>query len=111
MDTIEENLKYFMGKHEDVYRAYENYGKLVHTEGGPLDEKTRWLIKVAISAAGQHHYSLRTHIIKAIKSGCSREEIEHALMLVAPTAGFPTSMEGLLILRQEMGETANSVKH
>ncbi|NMA52158.1 MAG: carboxymuconolactone decarboxylase family protein, partial [Peptococcaceae bacterium] len=40
MDTIEANLKYFEGKHEEIYRAYENYGKLVHTVGGPLDEKT-----------------------------------------------------------------------
>ncbi|HHU32209.1 MAG TPA: carboxymuconolactone decarboxylase family protein, partial [Clostridia bacterium] len=42
--------------------------------------------------------------------GCSREEIEHAIMLVAPTAGFPKTMEGILILREEMGET-NSRKH
>ncbi|MDX9872559.1 MAG: carboxymuconolactone decarboxylase family protein [Clostridia bacterium] len=107
MDTIEENLKYFIGKHEDIYRAYEKFGRLVHTEGGPLEERTRWLIKVAVSAAGQHHYSLRTHIIKAIKAGCKRAEIEHALMLVAPTAGFPTAMEGILILREEMDETSS----
>ena len=110
MDTIEQNLKYFMDKHSDVYKAYESYGRSVHTKG-PLDEKVRWLIKVAVSAACQHNYSLRTHIIKAIKSGCSREEIEHAIMLVGPTAGFPTSMEGLLILRQEMGEATPATKH
>jgi len=92
-----------MEKHGDVYKAYENYGKLAHTVGGSLPEKVRWLIKVAVSAAGQHHYALWTHV-KALKSGCSREEIEHALLLVTPTAGFPTAMEGILILRQEMGE-------
>jgi len=105
MDIIEENLKYFMEKHGNIYEAYEDYGKLVHYEGGPLDEKTRWLIKVALSTACQYEFALRTHIIKAIKAGCSREEIEHAIMLVAPTAGFPKTMEGILILREEMGET------
>lgn len=110
MDIIEENLKYFTEQHGKIYEAYEDYGKLVHYEGGPLDEKTRWLIKVALSTACQYQYALRTHIIKAIKAGCSREEIEHAIMLVAPTAGFPKTMEGILILREEMGET-NSKKH
>ncbi|MBZ4654401.1 MAG: uncharacterized protein JG781_1742, partial [Peptococcaceae bacterium] len=46
----------------------------------------------------------RTHILKALKSGCTREEIEHAILLVAPTAGFPKTMKGLLILRQVQEE-------
>jgi len=104
VDRIEENLKYFIEKHGEVYEAYENYGKKVHYEGGPLDQKTRWLIKVAVSAACQHHYSVRTHIRKALKSGCTREEIEHAILLVGPTAGFPSMMESILSLRNELDE-------
>jgi len=104
MDIIEENLKYFIERHGEIFKAYENYGKMVHYEGGPLDQKTRWLIKVAISAACQNHYAVRTHIRKAVKSGCTREEIEHALLLVAPTAGFPKLMESLLSLRQELDQ-------
>jgi len=99
-DIIVENLKYLTENHTEIYEAYQNYGKLVHEKGGPLDAKTRWLIKVALSTEGQHEYSLRTHILKALKSGCTKEEVEHAILLVAPTAGFPKMMEGLLILRQ-----------
>lgn len=102
MDIIENNLKYLIEKHGDIYEAYENYGKMVHHKGGPLDEKTRWLIKVATSASCHHHYALRTHIRKAIKVGCTREEVEHVLLLVAPTAGFPSLMESLLSLREEL---------
>ncbi|HHT63108.1 MAG: carboxymuconolactone decarboxylase family protein [Bacillota bacterium] len=108
MDTIESNLKYFTEKHKEIYDAYENYGKMIHYKGGPLDEKTRWLIKVALSTASQYPYALRTHIIKAIKSGCTREEIEHTILLAAPTTGFPKTMEGILILREEMGETEST---
>lgn len=102
LDRIEENLKYVIDKYGEIYEAYENYGKKVHYEGGPLDQKTRWLIKVAVSAACKHHYSVRTHIRKALKSGCTRDEIEHALLLVAPTAGFPAFMEALLCMREEL---------
>lgn len=104
MDSIETNLKYFTENHGNIYNAYEKYGKSVHEEGGPLDEKTRWLIKVALSTESQYFFALRTHILKAMKSGCTREEIEHAILLVAPTAGFPKTMTGVLILRQVMKE-------
>jgi len=99
LDEIEKNLKYFITNHREIYESYENFGKLVHEKGGPLDEKTRWLIKVALSADCQNEYSLTTHIKKAFCGGCTKEEIEHALLLVAPTAGFPKMMKGLLVLR------------
>ena len=99
LDVIEKNFKYFIENHRDIYEAYENYGKLVHEKGGHLDEKTRWLIKVALSTSSQYEYALRTHILKALKSGCTKDEIEHAILLVAPTCGFPKMMKGLLILR------------
>ncbi|KJF26519.1 carboxymuconolactone decarboxylase [Clostridium aceticum] len=96
---MEKNLKYFTENHSEIYEAYEKFGKLVHVKGGPLDEKSRWLIKVALSTNSQYEYALRTHILKALKAGCTKEEIEHAILLVAPTCGFPRMMQGLLILR------------
>ncbi|WP_313134496.1 carboxymuconolactone decarboxylase family protein [Anaerocolumna sp.] len=98
--VIEKNLDYFIEKHGEIYDAYTNYGNLVHEKGGPLDEKTRWLIKVALSTECQNEFSLRTHILKALKGGCTRDEIEHSILLVAPTAGFPKTMRGLLIARE-----------
>jgi alkylhydroperoxidase/carboxymuconolactone decarboxylase family protein YurZ len=99
-----ENLDYFEKRHGDIYEAYQRFGKMVHEKGGPIGAKERWLIKIALSASCQYDLALRTHIEKALASGCSREEIEHAILLTAPTAGFPTMMTALLVLRQEMGE-------
>lgn len=100
---IEKNLKYIRETHSDIYESYKKYGNSIHTKGGPLDEKTRWLIKVAISTVCEYPYALTTHIKKAHDAGCSRKDIEHAILLVAPSAGFPKTMEGLLILRQILG--------
>lgn len=110
IDIISENLAYLVEKHPDIYNAYKNFGKLVHEKGGPLDEKTRWLIKVALSTDEQYQYALRTHIQKALKAGCTKEEIEHAILLVAPTSGFPKAMEGLLILRKLMENNEKETK-
>lgn len=106
-EIIKDNLDYMSENHKEIYDAYKNYGKLIHEKGGPLDEKTRWLIKVALSTEAQYPYALRTHIQKALNCGCSKEEIEHAILLVAPTAGFPKTMEGLLVLRDILADKEN----
>lgn len=100
MKDKNENFKYFREKHSDIFEAYEKFGQVLHEKGGPIDEKTRWLIKVAISAASQYEYALQTHIEKALAGGCTEEEIEHAILLVAPTAGFPKAMNALMIFRE-----------
>jgi 4-carboxymuconolactone decarboxylase len=99
-----ENFEYLRKQHTKVFTAYQEFGRSIHEEGGPLDERVRSLIKVAISATGRHELALRTHIGKARAAGCSRDEIEHAVLLTAPTAGFPTMMSGLLVLREELTE-------
>ncbi len=95
-----ENLAYLQEAHPDLYRAYQEYGKQVHEQGGPLDTKSRWLIKIAVSASLRYELALETHIEKGKAAGCSREEIEHTILLTAPSAGFPTMMEALLVLRR-----------
>lgn len=72
---------------------HEALGKEIHEKHGPLPEKTRWLIKVAISGASDHKTALETHILKAREAGASDEEILHALLLLIQTTGFPTFME------------------
>jgi AhpD family alkylhydroperoxidase len=104
MSKIEKNLDYFMSNHPDIYKAYQEYGKQIHTEGGPLDEKTRWLIKIAISATRGYAFALQTHINKALAAGCSKEEIKHTILLIAPSVGFPRMMESLLVFREMFEE-------
>ncbi|MCP4159785.1 MAG: carboxymuconolactone decarboxylase family protein [Deltaproteobacteria bacterium] len=94
-----DNLNYFKEKHSEIFEAYEKFGHLLHEKGGPLNEKTRWLIKVAISAASQYEFALQTHIDKAMAVGCTKEEIEHAILLVAPSSGFPKTMSALMVFR------------
>lgn len=100
MNEIEKNFTYFKEHFPEVYESYSNYGKTLHEKAGPLDEKTRWLIKVSISATESYSYALRTHMKKAAAAGCTEEEIRHAILLIAPTAGFPKMMEALLVFRK-----------
>jgi alkylhydroperoxidase/carboxymuconolactone decarboxylase family protein YurZ len=102
---IRENLDALMERHPEIYEAYSQFGKAVHEQGGPLDERTRWLIKVATSSALGFPKAQLTHMIKALEAGCTPEELEHTILLLAPTAGFPRMMEAMERLREFLKET------
>jgi len=95
---VHEIFTKFKKEFPTVNAGQEALGKEVHETSGPLQEKVRWLIKVAISGATRHPLALETHIKKAKEVGASDAEIRHALLLLIPTAGFPTFMEAYSIL-------------
>jgi 4-carboxymuconolactone decarboxylase len=97
---IRDNLDALIDQYPEIYDAYARFGKAVHEQGGPLEERTRWLIKVAVSAALGHPKAQLTHMLKALDAGCTREELQHAILLVAPTAGFPRMMEAMEQFRE-----------
>ncbi len=101
MEARKENWKYFRQTYPEAHEAYESYGKAMGAEAGPLDAKTCALIKVGIAAASQYDLALRSHIEKALNSGCSQEEVEHAILQSATTSGFPRMMAALMIWREE----------
>jgi len=90
-----------------VYAGYESLGTEIHTGGGPLTEKTRWLLKIAVSGASRHMSALETHIAKGREAGLSDAEISHALLLLLQTAGFPTFMEAYSVFKNMSGGAEN----
>jgi 4-carboxymuconolactone decarboxylase len=84
----------------DIYKGHEALGKDIHEKSGPLPEKTRWLIKVAISGASGHDLALETHIVKAREAGATEDEIKHTLLLLLQTTGFPAFMEAYTVYKK-----------
>lgn len=84
----------FTKKFPEVAKAYENLGTAVH-RGGPLDEKTRALIKVAISIAAGLEGGAHSHVRKALAAGVKEEELHHVALLAIQTIGFPRAMAGM----------------
>lgn len=75
----------------EVGKAYETYGEAVAT-AGPLDEKTRCLMKLAMSFGARLEGGAKSHARKALEAGATSEELRHAALLAAPTLGFPQMM-------------------
>ena len=83
----------------DICKRHEALGKDIHEKTGPLHEKTRWLIKVAISGASGHALALETHIVRAREAGATEDEIKQTLLLLIQTTGFPTFMEAYTVYK------------
>jgi len=90
-----------------VHAGYEPLRTEIHTEGGPLPEKTRWLLKIVVSGASRHVSALETHIAKGREAGLTDAEIKHALLLLLQTTGFPTFMEAYSVYKKMSGNTGN----
>jgi 4-carboxymuconolactone decarboxylase len=80
--------------HPKVFRAYEKLGETA-AGSGPLDQKTRELIKLGMAAAMRGENAVHSHTQRALEAGASVAEIEHTLMLGVTTFGFPTMMSAL----------------
>ncbi len=74
-----------------VYAAYEALGAAV-SNAGPLDAKTRELIKLGMADCQPLRDSVESHTHRALDAGATEHEIEHAIMLGINTLGFSTMM-------------------
>ena len=93
--SIPKRYKQFKNDFADVANAYEKLGETVH-QNGPLDAKTRALIKVAISTGARLEGAVHSHTRKAIAAGATKEELRHVAILSLPTIGLPSMMAGFM---------------
>jgi alkylhydroperoxidase/carboxymuconolactone decarboxylase family protein YurZ len=93
MRDIHDEFTSFKNEFPAVFEKDQELGRVVHEQAGPLTEKDRWLIKVGMSGAARFHRALETHILKAREAGATEAEIQHVLLLLITTCGFPTFME------------------
>ena len=98
MEDIHQIFTRFKEEFPEIYNRHEALGKEIHEKAGPLGETSRWLIKIAISAACNHKRALATHIKRAQGAGVTDAEIKHALLLLIPTVGFPMFMKAYSVL-------------
>jgi alkylhydroperoxidase/carboxymuconolactone decarboxylase family protein YurZ len=99
MEDTHKIFSEFKEEFPEIHEKHEALGKEVHEKAGPLSDQSRWLIKIAISAACNHKRALETHIRKARAAGINEDEIKHALLLLIPTAGFPAFMKSYAVLK------------
>jgi 4-carboxymuconolactone decarboxylase len=94
MRKIPKRYKDFSVKYKDIAKAYESMGSACHA-AGPLNDKTRALVKLAISIGAGLEGSTHSHVRKALDAGARPEELYHVALLAIPTIGFPPAMAAM----------------
>ena len=72
--------------------------------GSALPPATKSLAMVAMMAASGHPNELRVHLKGALKNGCSAEQIQEILLLLAMYCGIPAANEAHRIAAEVLRE-------
>jgi len=75
-------------KYPGYIEALNELGASARKEG-PLDAKTGHLIQLAGAAACRSEGAVHSHTRQLLELGASPEEINHAVILLTSTIGFP----------------------
>ena len=87
-------IQNFQSKYPQIYEAFADLGKRCH-EGGPLDEKTRRLVKLGMAIAFRHEGAVHSAARNARKSGATLEELHHVAILAITTIGWPAAFAAM----------------
>ena len=87
-DKGPKHYQHLQKKFPEVLSAVETLGSTVRA-AGPLDNKTSELIQLGVAASLGSIGSVHSHARRALQAGASEEELQHALLLLISTIGFP----------------------
>lgn len=93
-DKLPQPTQFLRKTYPGVWKSFQNLGEQCH-RAGPLDERTRRLVKVGIAAAAQSEGAVHSAVRHAKSAGVSPEDIRHAILLTVTTVGFPRAMAAL----------------
>lgn len=89
----------FTREFPEIATAFERLAATTH-DVGPLDQRTRRLVKLGIAIGAESPGGVRSQVRKALDEGLSRAEIEHAILLSTTSVGLPPMIAALKWARQ-----------
>lgn len=72
----------------EIWESYAALGERC-AEAGPLDVRTRHLVKIALAAGASSEGAVHSHVRRGLAEGLTKEEIRHVALLAIPTLGLP----------------------
>ncbi|MFN8523915.1 MAG: carboxymuconolactone decarboxylase family protein [Chloroflexota bacterium] len=82
-----------------VAAAYRELVIALH-EAGPLDRRSRRLVKLATAVGRGAEGAVRSHVRQGMDEGITRAEIEHAIIQSVPIVGLPSTIAALKWARE-----------
>ena len=86
----------------NIWAAYAQLGETA-AKAGPLDAKTRRLIKLALAIGCSSEGAVHSHVRRAVSDEISREELHHVMLLAIPTLGLPAAVKAMTWIDDILG--------
>ncbi len=96
----------FKREFPEIEKEYERLAKKCHTQG-PLNERTRRLVKLGIAIGSESEGAVKSHTRRALALGISPKEIQHVVLLALTTIGFPKMIATLNWVHEVMEEVSS----
>lgn len=93
-EKLPQHFTKFVKEYPQIWQAHQDLTEAC-ANSGPLDRKTRELIKVAVSGAANQETAVERHAVMAIQEGAKPEEIYQVILLLITTVGFPRASAAL----------------
>ena len=93
----------------EVGRAWEALGEAC-AKAGPLDARTRELVKLALAVGARLEGAVHAHTRRALETGVTQDQIRHVVGLAPSTVGFPSAVaaftwvEDVIASRKKVGQ-------
>jgi alkylhydroperoxidase/carboxymuconolactone decarboxylase family protein YurZ len=81
-------------KHPEIWQAFSTLAEACH-DAGPLDERSRRLVKLAIAVGAGTEGGTHSAVRHAAEAGVTAEEMEHVVLLSITTIGLPSAGRAL----------------
>ncbi|MCS6953066.1 MAG: carboxymuconolactone decarboxylase family protein [Bryobacterales bacterium] len=101
MSSLPESVSKFRERYPRIWHAFEQLGAECH-EAGPLDEKTRRLVKLALAVAHRHEGAVHSAVRNALASGVSPDAMRHTALLAVTTIGWPAAFAALTWIEEAL---------
>jgi len=92
--ALPKSVNQFSKQYPKVWEAFNELGERCH-KAGPLDEKTRRLIKLALSIGAGLEGATHSAVRGARGAAITADEINHVALLAITTLGFPAAARAM----------------
>lgn len=92
--ALPKSVNQFSKQYPKIWEAFNELGERCH-EAGPLDEKTRRLVKLALSIGAGLEGATHSAVRGARRAGMTADEINHVALLAITTLGFPAAARAM----------------
>ncbi len=78
----------------EIWQAYAKLGAAC-ADAGPLDAKTRRLVKLALAVGGASEGATHSHARRGLAEGLTPEEMKQVALLAISTLGLPRAVAAM----------------